>query len=114
MLVAPDGVGEVVTRFAAPAIAPSHYSVLLRALGRAYYWQHLLDSGAVPDTVVVAQREGIIRSTVSEVLRLALSPDIVEAAVVGRMLGTVSLERLLLATLPRNWGEQGEVVAEMG
>ena len=69
----------------APVIAPSHDSVLLRALGRAHYWQHLLDTDAVVDTAEIAKREGIIRSTVNDVLRLAL-------------------ERLLWAMLPREWG----------
>ena len=114
VLVAPDGVDEAVT-WRTPAMPPSHDSVLLRALGRAYYWQHLLDSGFVADTAEIAEREGIIRSTVSEVLRLALlAPDVVEAAVAGRLNGTVSLERLLWATLPRDWGEQRDVVAGMG
>lgn len=114
VLVAPDGAGEAVT-WCTPAIAPSHDSVLLRALGRAYYWQHLFDSGAVADTAEIAEREGIIRSTVSQVLRLALlSPDIVEAAVAGRLAATVSLERLLWATLPQDWEDQRKVVARMG
>lgn len=51
----------------------------------------------------------------SQVLRLALlAPDIVEAALAGRLLGTVSLERLLWETLPREWGEQREMVTGMG
>ena len=85
VLVAPDGIGEAVTWCTAPVIAPSHDSVLLRALGRAHYWQHLLDTDAVVDTAEIAKREGIIRSTVNDVLRLAL-------------------ERLLWAMLPREWG----------
>ena len=115
VLVPPEGVGEAVTWCATPAIAPLHDSVLLRALGRAYYWQHLLDSGAVSDTAEIAKREGIIRSTVSEVLRLTLlSPDVIEAAVEGRLAATVSLEGLLWATLPRDWGEQWGMIAGVG
>ena len=107
VLVPPAGVIEPVTYGAAPSISPRHDSVLLRALGRGLYWQHLLDSGAVADTAEIAEREGIVRSTVNDVLRLALlSPDFVEAAVAGRMPATVSLERLLWATLPREWKEQ--------
>ena len=109
VLVAPNGVGEAVT-WHTPIISPSHDSVLLRALGRGFYWQHLLDSGAVADTAEIARREGIIRSTVSQVLRLALlAPDIAEAAVAGRLAGSVSLEGLLWATLPRDWGEQWKI-----
>ena len=107
VLVAPAGVSEPVAYCAAPPMAPQHDSVLLRALGRAYYWQQLLDSGTVADTAEIAEREGIIRSTVSQVLRLALlSPDVAEAAVAGTLSATVSLERLLWAPLPREWKEQ--------
>ena len=115
VLVAPDGVDEAVAWCATTAIAPSHDSVLLRALGRAYYWQHLLDTGAVADTAAIAEREGMIRSTVSQVLRLALlAPDIAETALAGRLPRTLSLERLLWATLPREWSEQREMIAGIG
>ena len=51
----------------------------------------------------------------SEILRLALlAPNIVEAAVAGKLSATVSLESLLGATLPRDWGEQRDVVVGMG
>lgn len=100
-------IGEPVEFRTRAAIAPQHDSVLLSALGRAHYWQHLLDSGVVKDTAEIATREGIIRSTVCQVLRLALlAPDIAEAAVAGRLPRTLSLESLLWATVPREWGEQ--------
>ena len=113
VVVAPAG--EAVTWCTTPASAPSHDSVLLRALGRAHYWQHLLDTGAVADTAEIAKREDIIRSTVNDVLRLALlSPDIAEEAVAGRLPRTLSLERLLCGVLPLDWIEQRETVYGMG
>ena len=84
VLVAPEGVGSPVSWCTAPG-------------GR-----HTRDR----------RREGIIRSAVSHVQRLALlAPDIAEAAVAGRLPPTVSLESLLWATLPLDWGEQREMVA---
>lgn len=115
VVVGAEGVGEPVTYISSPAIAPVHDSVLLRALGRGHYWQHLLDSGAVANTGEIAEREGIIRSTVCEVLRLALlAPDIAQAALDGTLPRTMSLERLLRGTLPLDWGEQREMIAGPG
>lgn len=114
VIVPPEGAGEAEI-FHTQAIAPLHDSVLLRALGRGHYWQHLLDSGSVVDTAEISEREGIYRATVSEVLRLALlSPEIAEAAIDGSLPRTVSLERLLRTTFPLDWGKQRELIGGLG
>jgi hypothetical protein len=115
VVVAPPGVGEPVVVNESPVIDPQHDTILIRALGRGHYWQHLLDTGVMADTAEIANREGIHRATVNEVLRLALlSPDIVEAALEGRLPRTVSLESLLRKTFPLDWVKQREMIAGLG
>lgn len=106
--IAPPGVDCAVTMATkAPALPPTHDPTLLKALGKGFYWQHLLDSGKVADTTEIAKREGLHRATVNELLRLALlAPKIIEAAMAGRLPQTVTLEMLLKAALPRGWREQ--------
>jgi len=106
---------DPVTFLTSPAIAPKHDSVLLRALGRGHYWQRLIDNGIVADAAEIAEREGILKATVCEVLRLALlSPEIAEAAVLGRLPRTMSLANLLRGKLPLDWGGQRKWIAELG
>lgn len=106
--IAPAGVDTpVTTGVSVPPLPKLHDPTLLRALGKGFYWQHLLDTGKVVDTTEIAKREGVHRATVNELLRLALlAPEIIEAALAGRLPQTVTLERLLKAALPRGWGEQ--------
>jgi hypothetical protein len=69
----------------------------------------------VVDAAAIAEREKIHRTTVNEILRLALlSPQIAEMALAGALPRTVSLERLLRTKLPLDWGEQWEMVAGLG
>lgn len=115
VVMIPAGVGEAVILNSSPAITTSHDSVLLRALGRAYYWQNMIDSCKVADAAEIAEREGIHRTTINEVLRLALlSPDIAQAAIEGKLSRTVSLERLLRTKLPLDWNEQWEMISALG
>lgn len=113
VIVAPVGVETPTTiNPSASAISPLHDLPLVKALGRSHYWQHLLDSGVVGDTADIAQREGIHRATVNEVLRLALlAPDITQAALEGSLPRTMSLESLLCTAFPLEWGAQREMIA---
>jgi hypothetical protein len=88
-------------------ITPTQDPAILKALGKAYYWQCLLDSGAVADAAALAGREGLHKSIVNEHLRLALlAPDIVEAAYRGTLLRNVTLVSILREGIPASWGEQ--------
>ena len=63
----------------------------------------------------IAEREGIHRSTISDLLRLALlAPDIVQAAYEGRLPRAVSLEAILRAKVPLDWNEQRRLIASLG
>ena len=59
VVVGPEGVANPVSvNASAPAITPNQDTFLLKTLGRCYYWQHLLDSGVVANTVEIAAQEG--------------------------------------------------------
>lgn len=91
----------------APVLPKLHDPTLLKALGKGFYWQHLIDTGKVTCAAEIAKREGVHRATVNELLRPAqLAPAIVDAAMTARLAQTVTLEKLLKAALPRGWGEQ--------
>jgi hypothetical protein len=85
--IAPPGVEAPVTMGAlAPALPVIHDPTLLKALGKGFYWQQLIDTGKVADATEIAKREGVHRATVNELLRLALlAPSIIEAALAGRL-----------------------------
>lgn len=116
VVIAPAGVSEpVIFTVSAPAISPTNDTVLLRALGRGFYWQQLLDSGAVKDAAEIARREGLHRVTVNDGLRFALlAPDIVQAAMDGSLIRTLSLEYLQRNTIPIDWEGQRTLMAELG
>jgi hypothetical protein len=80
---------------------------ILKALGKGYYWQCLLDSGAMTDATAIAEREGIHRGIVNEHLRLAtLAPDIVESAYRGTLPRIVTLVTILREGVLALWEEQ--------
>lgn len=99
-IVAPDG-SEL-----APTTKPQPDGTLIKALARAWRWQRMLDEGRYSSVTDISEAEGINKSYVSRVLRLALlAPDIVEAILGGpadNVPMLVSLER----PLPANWEEQ--------
>ena len=112
VLVAPREAGQpVAVNTGTPELPPQHDLPLLKALGRAHYWQQLLDNGTVADTAAIAKRESANRVTVNATLRLALlAPDIIQGASDGTLPRTVSLEALLRATLPASWDDQRRVM----
>ena len=115
VVVAPEGINDSVVVNESPAVSTQHDTVLIKALARGHYWQHLLDAGIVADTAEIAEREGIHRATVNEVLRLALlAPDIVLSALEGTLPRTVSLETFLRGTFPQDWVRQREMVVALG
>ncbi len=116
VIVSPDGVTNPISfNLRVPAITPTQDVSLLIALGRCYYWQHLLDTGAASDTVEIAKLEGLTKITVNETLRLApLAPDIAEAILRGTIARTASRQLLLRNRVPRDWGEQREMIDGVG
>lgn len=58
---------------------------IIRMLGKAFYWQRLLDTGEVGSARDLARRLKLEAGWVAEVLRMTrLAPDIVQAIVEGR------------------------------
>ena len=115
VIVAPEGVSQPVAITETPILTPGQDQPLLKAMGRGIYWQQLIDSGVVVSATEIAEREGIHRSTISDLLRLALlAPDIVQATYEGRLPRAVSLEAILRAKVPLDWNEQRRLIASLG
>lgn len=115
VIVAPEGVSQPVAVTDTPVLSPEQDRPLLKALGRGIYWQQLIDNGTVASGTEIAERERIHRSTVNDLLRLALlAPDIIQAAYEGRLPRAVSLEALLRAKVPLDWNEQRRLIASLG
>ncbi|AOS82068.1 hypothetical protein Q5W_05035 [Hydrogenophaga sp. PBC] len=115
VIVAPEGVSQPVAVTDTPVLSPEQDRPLLKALGRGIYWQQLIDNGTVASGTEIAERERIHRSTVNDLLRLALlAPDIIQAAYEGRLPRAVSLEALLRAKVPLDWDEQRRLIASLG
>jgi hypothetical protein len=99
-IVAPDG-SEVV-----PSLKPQPNGTLLKALARAWRWQRLLDDGVYTTVTEISEAEGITKSYISRILRLALlAPDTVEAVLAGKADQGVMLEQRE-RPLPASWDEQ--------
>ena len=99
-IVAPDG-NEL-----APSSKSQPDGTLIKALARAWRWQKLLDNGVCTSVTEISELEGIGKSYVSRILRLALlAPDIIEAILAGRTDQALMLERLE-RPLPASWEEQ--------
>ena len=115
VIVAPEGVSQPIAVTDTPVLTPEQDRPLLRAMGRGIYWQQLIDNGTVASGTEIAERECIHRSTVNDLLRLALlAPDIVQAAYEGRLPRAVSLEAILRAKVPLDWNEQRRLIASLG
>ncbi len=115
VIVAPEGVSQPVAITETPLLTPEQDRPLLKAMGRDIYWQQLIDNGTVSCAIEIAEREGIHRSTVSDLLRLSLlAPDIIQAAYEGRLPRAVSLEAILRAKVPLDWNEQRRMIASLG
>ena len=85
---------------------------MVKALARAWRWQRLLDDGAYNTVSEVADAEGINRSYVSRILRLALlAPDIIDGILAVRSNNALMLDRLE-GPLPARWDEQRSVLSE--
>ena len=81
-------------------------NTLVKALGRAFRWKRMLDSGEYATIAELAEREGIAPSYMTRVLRLTLlAPDIVEAILDGKQGPEMTLARVL-EPFPVDWSDQ--------
>jgi hypothetical protein len=81
-------------------------STLVKALGRAFRWKQLLESGDFAAIGELAEHERIAHSYMTRVLRLTLlAPDLVEAILDGTQGPGMTLPRLL-EPFPSDWAAQ--------
>jgi hypothetical protein len=91
---------------------PVHDTTLLAGLGRAFYWQRLLDSGRMGSGADVARAEGLHPSVPNELLRLTLlAPDLIEMLMSGRQPRRMTLMWFQRHPLPVDWEAQRRIVA---
>ena len=78
---------------------------------RAFYWQHLVDTGAKKDGSDIARAEGLHPSVVNELLRLTLlAPDIIDLLMTGRQPRRMTLIWFQRHPLPVAWEAQRQLV----
>ncbi|MGE3718535.1 MAG: hypothetical protein AB7G07_09065 [Bauldia sp.] len=95
------------------APGPHVHGPLVKALGRAFRWRKLIETGVHGTIAELAAAEKINPSFVSRVLRLTLlAPEIVEEIVDGRQSPETQLGGLLVP-LPPEWDQQNVVVRRM-
>jgi hypothetical protein len=86
---------------------------MIKLIGKAFYWQRLIDDGAYASGNELARAMRLEPGYVAEVLRLTLlAPDIVEAILDGRQPRHLHphLIKGRIAHLPREWDRQREVL----
>ena len=89
--------------------ATSHDLPLIRTLGKAFYWQRLIDSGEVANASELARNLKLEVGWVCEVLRMTrLEPDIIRAILDGRQPRQLTLHavRGRQSEVPLGWHEQ--------
>lgn len=82
---------------------------LIRTLGKAFYWQRLIDTGEVANASELARRFKLEIGWVCEVLRMTrLAPDIIRAILDGRQPRHLNLHavRGRQAEVPVDWDAQ--------
>lgn len=86
---------------------------MIKTLGKAFYWQRLLDEGKCPTATDLARVLRLEPGWVAEVLRMTmLAPDIVEAILAGDQPRHLNLQTLRGRhdLLPRDWEEQRKLL----
>ena len=82
---------------------------LIRTLGKAFFWQKMIDTGEVANASELARRFKLEAGWVSEVLRMTrLAPDIIRAILDGRQPRHLNLHavRGRQAEVPLDWDAQ--------
>ena len=84
-------------------------AILVKAIAVGRTWLSQMIADSKNDSEVIAQREGVSRRHVHRTLSLAfLAPDIVEAAIAGRLPQGIGVSRL--TELPAEWSRQRRLV----
>ena len=82
---------------------------LIRTLGKAFYWQRLIDTSEVANASELARSLKLEVGWVCEVLRMTrLAPDIIRAILAGRQPRHLNLHAMRgrQGEVPLDWGEQ--------
>ena len=88
-----------------------HNLTLLDGVARGFYWQHLLDSGAMHSGSDIARAEGLHHSVVNELLRLTLlAPDILEMLMAGQQPPQLALIWFQRNPLSLDWVAQRQML----
>ena len=88
-----------------------HDVTLIDGLARAFYWQHLLDIGAMQSGSAIARAEKLHSSVVTELMRLTLlAPDIIEMLMSGQQPRRMRLIWFQRNPLPVDWSKQRQIV----
>ena len=110
LLIAPPGQEDAKVR-------SSFDLPMIRTIGKAFYWQKLLDSGEVANATDLARQLKLEPGWVAEVLRLTrLAPDIVQAILDGRQPRHLNLHAIRgrQADVPVDWDEQRQLLGFSG
>lgn len=87
---------------------------MIKTLGKAFYWQRLLDEGKYATSTDLARALKLETGWVAEVIRMAnLAPDIVEAILEGTQPRHLNLHTIRgrQESLPRDWEGQKKLLA---
>lgn len=88
-----------------------HDVKLLEGVARAFYWQHLLDTGVMKSGSDIARAEGLHPSVPNELMRLTLlAPDIIEKLMMGSQPRRMNLIWFRSNSLPIDWSAQRKIV----
>lgn len=87
---------------------------MIRTLGKAFYWQRLLDEGKYASTIELARALRLEAGWVAEVIRMTnLAPEIIEAILDGSQPRHLNLHTIRgrNEALPREWEGQKKMFA---
>lgn len=111
------GCRRIITPDGAPVFAPARAapdSTIAKALGRAYRWKKMMETGKHGSIADLAKAEKINESYLCRVLRLTLlAPDIVETILNGQQSPLLQINDLL-APWPVEWAAQRERIIRLG
>ena len=97
---------EMVLPPGTPAQRPRSDNTVVKALGRAFRWKRMLETGAYASVTELAEKEKIGMSYLTRVLRMTLlAPDIIEAILDGRQGDGIDLATLA-DPFPFEWEAQ--------
>lgn len=99
-IIAPEAIPE---EYASPLASTS----LLKALGRAFEWQAMIESDRALTMDEIADKTNLPRSYVSKVMKITLlAPDIIESILDGKQPKHMTLADVV--KMPSDWNQQRE------